>query len=92
MEEEKALLAETIHKASAADAKWMKRHGKGVGVWLTRLPSRLEETHLTRDELHNNLVLLMGGRPRGLLQQCDGRGANFTVQHGLSFKKGGLMT
>ncbi len=34
-EEEKALLAETIPKASMADAKQLKRRGEGVGVWLT---------------------------------------------------------
>ena len=42
-------------------------------------------------EWWDNTRILYGYQPLGLCEHCDGFGAEFTVQHGLSCKKGGLV-
>ena len=59
---------------------------------MSRVPSRLEGTQLLRQEWHDVMSLRYGLTPVGLIQQCDGCGANFSVEHALSCKKGGLVS
>ena len=63
----------------------------GCGAWLTRLPTRFEGNQVTEEEWHDNVSLRYGMRPVHLPQQCDGCGANFSVEHTLNCKKGGLV-
>ncbi len=63
-----------------------------TGTWLMRLPSRLEGTQLMRDEWLNNVHLWYAFRPKGLPQQCNGCGANFSIDHAFNWNKGGLVT
>ena len=78
----------------ARTAKVRKRLARAefVGTWLTRLPSRLEGTQTSYSEWHDSLNCRYGLLPLRLPQQCDGCGANASVEHLLSCKKGGLVT
>ena len=44
------------------------------------------------EEFRDNLLLRYGIRPKGLIQQCDACGENFTPEHALSCKFRGLIT
>ena len=61
------------------------------GAWLTQTPDKLNGTLLSMEEWRDNVRLQYGMRPVGLCERCDGCGAGFTVEHGLSCKKGGLV-
>ena len=63
-----------------------------TGAWLAVIPDRFSGTALSLQEWHDNLSLRYGKTPRGLPRKCDGCGAGFTVEHGLSCKKGGLVS
>ena len=89
-EREEAFLFDYGRKKGPKVAKRLKRLMDG-SAWLTRVPSRLDGTQLTRWEWHDVVSLRYGFRPVGLIQQCDGCGANFSVGHALSCKKGGLI-
>ena len=65
---------------------------KETGAWLAVIPDRFSGTALSLQEWHDNLSLRYGKTPRGLPRKCDGCGAGFTVEHGLSCKKGGLVS
>ena len=65
---------------------------KETGAWLAVIPDRFSGTALSLQEWHDNLSLRYGKTPRGLPRRCDGCGAGFTVEHGLSCKKGGLVS
>ena len=56
-----------------------------------RVSSRMEGTQLLLWEWHDAMSLRYGLTPVGLINQCDGCGANFSVEHALSCKKGGLV-
>jgi hypothetical protein len=62
-----------------------------TGTWLTAYPSVLNGTELAADEFRDNLRLRFGFEPVGLQETCDGCGEHFSVEHGLSCKKGGLV-
>eukprot|EP00804_Cyclotella_cryptica_P019798 CCRYP_009693-RA/>CCRYP_009693-RA protein AED:0.29 eAED:0.30 QI:0/0/0/1/0/0.14/7/0/1059 len=65
---------------------------KETGAWLAVIPDRFSGTALSLQEWHDNLSLRYGKTPKGLPRKCDGCGAGFTVEHGLSCKKGGLVS
>jgi len=71
-------------------AKRLERMGE-TGAWLSVIPNRFDGTELSREEFQDNLALRYGLRPRGLPERCDGCNEPFTVEHGLSCKKGGFV-
>jgi len=89
--DEEATVAVRKGQANAKEKKRLSRIA-GCGAWLTRLPTRFEGNQVTEEEWHDNVSLRYGLRPIHLPQQCDGCGANFTVEHALNCKKGGLVT
>jgi hypothetical protein len=70
-------------------AKRLERMGE-TGAWLSVIPNRFDGTELSREEFQDNLAIHYGLRPRGLPECCDGCNEPFTVEHGLSCKKGGF--
>ena len=89
--EEAATVATRKGHATAKEKKRLERISE-CGAWLTRLPTHFEGNQVTLEEWHDNLSLRYGLRPTHLLQQCDGCGTNFSVEHALSCKLGGLIT
>ena len=79
-------------KASAPKAvkKRMDRIGK-TGAWLTAVPNLLDGTLLSAEEWRENARIRYGLKPLKMCDRCDGCGERFTVEHGLSCKKGGLV-
>ena len=65
---------------------------KETGAWLTAMPSHLHGTELSAEEFRDALLLRYGFEPRGLAWKCDGCSADFSVEHALSCKVGGLVT
>ena len=62
-----------------------------TGAWLSVIPNCFDGTELSREEFQDNLALRYGLRPRGLPECCNGCREPFTVEHGLSCKKGGFV-
>eukprot|EP00957_Ditylum_brightwellii_P194164 14786579-Ditylum_brightwellii.AAC.1 len=60
------------------------------GAWLTAVPHRMNGTALSAEEFRDNLRLRYGMKPLHLPQRCDGCGAKFTTEHGLTCPNGGL--
>jgi len=71
-------------------AKHLERMGK-MGAWLSVIPNRFDGTELSREEFQDNLAIHNGMRPRGLPERCNGCNEPFTVEHGISCKKGGFV-
>jgi hypothetical protein len=62
-----------------------------TGVWLSVIPNCFDGMELSREEFQDNIAICYGMRPRGLPESCDGCNEPFTVEHGLSCKKGGFV-
>ncbi len=62
-----------------------------TGAWLSVIPNRFDGTELLREEFQDNLTICYGLHLRGLPERCDGCREPFTVEHGLSCKKGGFV-
>ena len=62
-----------------------------TGAWLSAIPNRFDGTELSKEEFQDNLAIRYGLRPRGLPERCDGCNEPFSVEHGLSCKKGGFV-
>ena len=77
--DEEATVAARKGQANAKEKKRLTRIA-GCGAWLTRLPTRFEGNQVTEEEWHDNVSLRYGMRPVHLPQQCDGFGANFSVE------------
>jgi hypothetical protein len=71
-------------------AKRLDRMGE-TGAWLSAIPNRFDGTELSREEFQDNLAIRYGLRPRGLPERCDGCNEPFSVEHGISCKKGGFV-
>ena len=56
------------------------------------MPHKLNGTLLTRNQWKDNLRLRYRLRSLGFYSHCDGRGANFSIDHELSCKNGGLVS
>ena len=76
--------------ASKATIKRLERL-PSTGAWVSMIPNRLNGTMLSAEEWRDNARLRCDMRPNDLCSHCDGCGAGFTVEHGLSCKKGGLV-
>ena len=89
-EGELAEVKRRMEGASKATQKKLGRIGE-CGAWLVLQPNKLNGTCLTAEEWRDNARIRYGYRPVDLCSHCDGCGAGFTVEHGLSCKKGGLV-
>ena len=88
--EQGAVMEMMMVGASKQVKKRPKRTGK-TGKWLTIPPNKLDGTLLSKEEWRDNARLRYRWKPLGLCSHCGRRcGAGFTVEHGLSCKKGGL--
>ncbi|KAL7481084.1 hypothetical protein ACHAW6_006761 [Cyclotella cf. meneghiniana] len=63
-----------------------------TGAWLTTIPDCFGDTELSKSEWYNNMSIRFVWCPQALPDHCDGCGEGFTVEHGLSCKKGGLVS
>ena len=70
--------------------KGFERIGE-CGSWVTRTPHKLTGTLILAEECQDNVRLRYGMVPHHLCAHCDGRSANFSVEHTLNCKKGGLV-
>ena len=61
------------------------------GAWLSVVPHCLNGTELSWDEFRDNLCLRYGLMPQGIPATCDGCGKKFSIEHALSYQKGGLI-
>ena len=78
-------------RSTAADKRRLLRATE-TGGWLTAMPNALNGTELSTDEFRDSLRIRFGLTPLALPATCDGCGCKFLVEHGLSCKKGGLVT
>eukprot|EP00957_Ditylum_brightwellii_P003721 282527-Ditylum_brightwellii.AAC.1 len=62
-----------------------------TGAWLTVIPNHMNSTALLAEEFWDNLRLRYAMQPVQLPKRCDGCGAKFSVEHGLTCSKGGLV-
>ena len=64
---------------------------KRNGSWLSAVPHRLNSTEFFREEFWDNLCLRYGLMPQDIPATCDGCGKKLSIEHALSFPKGGLV-
>ena len=64
---------------------------KGASSWLTVLPLQGHGFHLHKNSFRDERCLRYGWLPKNLTDQCP-CGSAFTVEHSLSFPKGGFPT
>jgi hypothetical protein len=78
---------------AAADTSTKHRmlRAKETGTWLTTMPNRLNDTELSADKFRDSLRLRLGLALLGLPDRCDGYGHRFSLGHGMTCKKGGLV-
>jgi hypothetical protein len=72
----------------------MKRtisRGKETGTWLTILPTFVNDTESSSHEWRYSVLLRYSLSPLGLPLKCDGRGDDFSINHALKCKHGGLI-
>lgn len=85
--------AECARQTSNGDMReeYRIQRAKESGSWLTVQPSLRNGTILSREEFKDNIRYRCGLAPLDLPEYCDGCGAQFTTEHGLNCKKGGLV-
>ena len=84
-------LVDELSAAGGVKVKKRLDRMKEAGSWIQAAPDRFDGSELSNDEWHDNITTRYGMRPKGLPQRCDGCNAGFSVEHGLSCKKGGLV-
>jgi hypothetical protein len=72
-------------------AQRQANRAKSTGAWLTAMPDTLNGTVLSSEEFRDSLRLRCGLLPNALPAKCDGCSKNFSVEHGMSCKAGGLV-
>ena len=77
-------------KMSHADSRRTDRN-REAGAWINIQPTYINGLSLSRDEFRDGLRMRYGLELQGLQKKCDGCGVNFSVEHGLKCKKGGLV-
>ena len=65
--------------------------GKETGTWLTLLPTFVNGTELSCHEWRDSFLLRYSLSPLGLPLKCDGCGGDFSINHALKCKFGGLI-
>ena len=66
--------------------------GKKTGGWLSIIPDIVNGMSLSKGEFVDSLRMRYGLELENLPKKCDGCGCNFSIEHALSCKKGGLVT
>ena len=61
------------------------------GEWLSAVPHRLNGTDLSWEEFQDNLRLRYVLMPQVIPETCDSCGKKFSIEHALSFPKGGIV-
>ena len=61
------------------------------GSWLRSIPHRPNGTEFSREGFQDNLRLRYGLKPRDIPATCDGCVKRFSIEHILSFPKGGVV-
>ena len=61
------------------------------GAWLSAVPHRLNGTELSQEEFRDNIRLRYGLMPQDIPATCNGCGKKFSIEHDLSYPKGGLV-
>ena len=61
------------------------------GAWLSAVPHRLNGKELSWEEFRDNLRLRYGLMLPDISATCDGCGKKFSIEHAISFPKGGLV-
>ena len=79
-----------IEGADRLEENRMKR-AKSSGSWLSTVPTHRNGTTLSAEEFTDNIRYRNGFEPTNLPQFCDGCGAQFSTEHGLNCKHGGLV-
>ena len=87
---ETVVIEEMRASARKIERKRLERIGE-CGSWITRTPHKLTGTLLSAEEWEDNVRLRYGLVPHNLCAHCDGCGEQFTVDHALNCKKGGLV-
>jgi len=83
-------LASLIADATPAAQRQANR-AKSTGAWITAMPDTLNGTVLSSEEFRDSLRLRYGLLPNAMPAKCDGCSKNFSVEHGMSCKAGGLV-
>ena len=91
IQKEKEALKLMSEGPSKKTKKRLDRIGE-CGIWISMMPHKLHGTLLTQDEFSNIIRIRYGLRPLALCSHCDGWGKGFSIEHALSYKKGGLVT
>ena len=65
--------------------------GKETGTWLTLQPTFVNGTELSSHEWRDSFLLRYSLSPLGLPLKCDGCGDDFSINHALKCKYGGLI-
>ena len=87
------LFTEVRSRACVSVQKRMDRHFETkTSSWLTTAVSSRDGLVLSKAEFMDNFCLRYGLPFKSIPPKCDGCSADFTVQHALSCKKGGLVT
>ena len=73
-------LAELKRGVDKANALQMDRACK-LGVWLTVMPSFMDDTELSAEEFRDNIRCRLGLTPLRLPTDCDGCGVPFSAEH-----------
>lgn len=81
-----------LNKMPATQQRTLSRivHGN-ASTWLTVLPLSAEGFDLSATQFRDQLAIRYHRQPVGLPSLCDGCGADFTLQHALDCRKGGLV-
>ncbi|KAL7476498.1 hypothetical protein ACHAW6_002356, partial [Cyclotella cf. meneghiniana] len=90
-ESDEAFQTALLARATPKVKKRMEQQA-ATGAWLTTIPDRFGGTELSKLEWHDNVSIRYSWCPHALPDCCDGCGEGFIVEHGLSCKKGGLVS
>ena len=71
--------------------RWRLKRAMHTGIWLSCVPSRLNNTEVSQEEWDDNIRLKYNLKPTNMPELCDGCGCKLTVEHALACKRGGLV-
>ena len=71
-----------LHTLSVSESRTASKDGL-AGQWLTTVPSTVNATSLSRDELMTNVNLQRDTKPPRIPSHCDGCGAKSSVERSL---------
>ena len=84
-------LCESRARRKGTRERWRLKRAISSGIWLTCIPSRLNNTDLSKEQWDDNVRLRYNLKPTNMPEHCDGCGCKLTVEHALACKIGGLV-